>query len=187
MSQVNSWQIKLAAEVLLQGGVIAYPTEAVWGLGCDPFDPVAVEHILTIKRRPIEKGMILVSGQIAHFEPWIAPLSDAQKAKLQLSWPGPRTWLLPDVVGLPHWVKGNHDKVALRVTAHPLVAALTARFGGPIISTSANPAGKPPARTALRVRQYFPSELDGLLPGVLGGNPSPTAIHDIETDVTVRS
>lgn len=186
MAEVNKWHVQLAAEVIAGGGVIAYPTEAVWGLGCDPYDEEAVRYLLHIKQRPVEKGMILVSGQIEHFAPWVEALSDPQRDRVLGSWPGPVTWLLPDVVGIPHWVKGDHHKVALRVTAHPLVAALTERLGGPIISTSANPAGRKPARSALRVRQYFPVELDGLMPGTLGGQRSPTPIYDIETGQTVR-
>ena len=99
-----------AAEVLLRGGVIAYPTEAVWGLGCDPFNETAVEHLLQIKRRPMHKGLILVAANLQQIEPLLRNLNSADRARVTSSWPGPVTWILPDPTNLiPHWVKGNHN------------------------------------------------------------------------------
>jgi len=184
---VNRFQIERACVGIRNGDVIAYPTEAVWGLGCDPFDQFAIERLLQLKQRPIEKGLILVSGDISHFSCFVQPLSEIKQEKLRNTWPGPVTWLLPDAIGLPYWIKGKHEKIALRVTKHPLVMALTRRLGGPIISTSANPAGKPPAHTSLRVRQYFGHHVDYILPGSLGQNEKPTPIYDIDTSIALRT
>ncbi|PID43628.1 MAG: threonylcarbamoyl-AMP synthase [Gammaproteobacteria bacterium] len=183
---MNHFQVARACVHLREGGVIAYPTEAVWGLGCDPFDQRAVETLLQLKQRPVDKGMILVTGQMDHFSCFIDPLDDRKQAILRKSWPGPVTWLLPDPVGIPCWIKGEHAKVALRVSTHPAIVALTARFGGPIVSTSANPAGKAPALSALRVRQYFGDNIDGILSGPLGQSGKPTPIYDIEDGVALR-
>lgn len=178
--------IQRAVDVLRGGGVIAYPTEAVWGLGCDPFNETAVRRLLDMKSRAEEKGLILITGQMAHFNEVIASLSESQAAQVAASWPGAVTWLIPDKWDTPTWIKGNFSSIALRVTYHPIVAAITEKFGGPIISTSANPSKRPAAKSALRVRQYFGAELDYLMPGKLGGLNRPSQIIDVNTTAIVR-
>lgn len=186
MSGVHEGFITEVAQRLRQGQVIAYPTEAVWGLGCDPNNEQAVARILALKSRPMAKGMIMVSGNLAHFTPWLEALPLAAREQVQASWPGPNTWLVPDPVGVPRWVKGDHEQVALRCSAHPLIKALCDAFGGPIISTSANPASLPPARTEAQVRQYFGDALDAIVPGELGGLAQPTPIRDALTGAILR-
>ena len=180
-----NWRIRQVERVLHAGGVIAYPTEAVWGLGCNPWKADAVERILSIKQRPVEKGLILVAGDIDEFDFLLWDLPDGQLAKLRLSWPGPNTWLVPHKGRLPAWVTGQHDTVAIRVSAHPLVQQLCA-VTGPLISTSANPAGRPPARHRLRIEQYFRGELDAVVPGALGGQRNPSIIRDLLTEQIIR-
>lgn len=175
------------AQRLRQGQVIAYPTEAVWGLGCDPANERAAQKILALKSRPMAKGMILVSGDVAHFAPWLEALPEDCRTQVLASWPGPHTWLLPDPVGMPQWVKGEHDQIALRCSAHPVIRALCEAFGGPIISTSANPSTQPPARTEAQVRQYFGDALDLIVPGELGGLAQPTPIRDVLTGAILRA
>ena len=185
---MNHWRIKQAATALRRGGVIAYPTEAVWGLGCDPYQRDALERLLELKQRPMDKGVILVAAGLDQIEGLIRPLSKAQKAQLQLSWPGPTTWLLPDPDNrIPHWIKGDHHKVAVRVSAHPQVAALCRAFGSALVSTSANLAGQEPARSALAVRQAFGQRIDYLLPGLLGGRAQPSVIRDLTSGDTLRA
>ena len=116
-------------------------------------------------------------------ENWDLP--DGQLAKLRLSWPGPNTWLVPHQGRLPAWITGAHDTVALRVTTHPIVRQLCA-VAGPLVSTSANPAGRPSARSRLRVEQYFHGELDAIVPGALGGARNPSIIRDLQTDQVIR-
>ena len=182
------WHLAQATRCLQGGGVLAYPTEGVWGLGCDPWDPEAVADLLALKDRPWEKGVILVASAIEQVTPWVAPLSREQRHQLDSAWPGPVTFLLPDPQGLaPPWIRGTHDRVAIRVTAHPLVRALCDGFGGPIVSTSCNPAGRPPAKSLLRVRQYFGDQLDGILPGALGGATQPSRIVDLVSGQTLRA
>lgn len=175
------------AQRLREGGVIAYPTEAVWGLGCDPANRRAVERLLALKARPMAKGLILVSGRPEDFRPWLDALPEEARQRVEASWPGPHTWLLPDPQALPVWVKGEHDKVALRLSAHPVVQALCRHFGGPIISTSANPAAQPPARSREAVLSYFGDALDGIAPGELGGLAQPTPIRDALTGEIIRA
>lgn len=185
---MNTWHYAQAARVLKSGGVIAYPTEAVWGLGCDPYNIDAVKKLLLLKRRPMAKGVILVAADMEQVAPLLAGLTDEQLAQLKASWPGPSTWLIPDPDNLiPSWIKGEHSRVAIRVSNHLQVRLLCSAFGGMLVSTSANVGGAAPARSLLRVNTYFGSSLDYRLPGKLGGAASPTAIRDLCTGDTVRA
>ncbi len=183
----QSLRIRRALESLLAGGVIACPTEAVWGLSCDPDNPDAVERLLALKSRPVEKGLILVAGDINHLDGLLADLSEAQRQKLAMSWPGPNTWLVPHRNRVPDWVCGEHDSVAVRVTAHPLLVSLCNAWGGPIVSTSANPSGCRAPVEAFQVRRYFGDRLDYLLPGTVGGADRPSVIRDLSTDRVIRA
>jgi L-threonylcarbamoyladenylate synthase len=173
----NTFHLSRAVRALHDGGVIAYPTEAVWGLGCDPFNDVAALRLLALKQRDWRKGMILVAADIAQLTPFLYGLEAQHLQTLKASWPGPNTWLLPNNGAAPDWVTGGRETLAVRVSNHPTVAALCNAFGGPVVSTSANPAGKPPARSALSVRRYFDTQLDDILPGKLGGQRNPTRIR----------
>jgi L-threonylcarbamoyladenylate synthase len=180
--------ITAAVAVLRQGGVIAYPTEAVWGLGCDPFDEAAVLRLLALKQRPVDKGLILVAGTLEQLDgllDWDALPTDRREAVFA-SWPGPHTWIVPATGRVPHWITGAHDGVAVRVSAHPPVVALCAAFGGPLVSTSANPAGAPPPRELAGFDPGLRAALDALLEGDTGGLERPTGIIDARSGVTLR-
>ena len=181
----SKWQVQQAAQVVRAGGVIAYPTEAVWGLGCDPWDELAVARLLALKERPMEKGLILVADDIRQFDFLLEDLPDIWQERLAGSWPGPNTWLVPHQDRLPEWITGQHASVALRVSDHSLVRELCA-LTGPLVSTSANPAGRPAARSRLRVEQYFPRQLDKVLGGALGGRKNPSLIRDLITGDVIR-
>ncbi len=181
------FQIREAARVLHAGGLIAYPTEAVYGLGCDPMNFDAVAHLLQLKRRMWQKGMILIAADIEQLQPYIQAVEPQHQVKLDQSWPGPNTWLIPASNNCPLWIRGSHSCVAVRVSAHPLVQQLCNTFGSAIVSTSANHAGKAPARTALRVLRDLGGEVDYCLHGELGGAVRPTAIRDLLTGETLRS
>jgi len=186
--EMNQWHYSQAARVLHQGGIIAYPTEAVWGLGCDPFNEDAVMRLLALKKRPVEKGVILVASSMAQIAPLLSSLSEAELAQLKQTWPGPQTWLLPDPDHLiPSWIKGKHNSVAIRVSAHLGVASLCNAFKGPIVSTSANLSGAVPAGSLLRVSVYFGQNIDYSLPGKLGGLKQPTRIQDLRDSRVIRS
>ncbi|WP_281647341.1 L-threonylcarbamoyladenylate synthase [Parendozoicomonas sp. Alg238-R29] len=179
---------KTAAAVINNGGVVAYPTEAVWGLGCDPWNQKAVEKILTIKRRPVEKGLILVAANQEQIAPLLEGLSDEKKKLLGESWPGPVTWLIPDVnQWVPEWVRGQHRSVAVRVSAHPLVQQLCIDWSKPLVSTSANRAGEDALKEQADVVALFESEVDMVVEGVVGNSTSPSRICDLETGQILRS
>jgi L-threonylcarbamoyladenylate synthase len=178
-----------AVRVLHRGGVIAYPTEAVWGLGCDPFDEAAVTRLLAIKQRPVDKGLILVAGELAQLDDlldWEALPTDRSEAVFA-SWPGPRTWIVPASGRVPHWITGAHDGVAVRVSAHPLVVALCTAFGGPLVSTSANPAGALPPTTLADFDPTLRAALAGIVSGDTGGLDRPTGIRDARSGAWLRA
>jgi L-threonylcarbamoyladenylate synthase len=185
--------VRRAAEVLWGGGVIAYPTEAVWGLGCDPENKQACLDLLQIKQRQVEKGMILIAGKLDQFSALLEPLSSEQRANLARIWQqqeqtGAVTMLVPDVLNqVPWWVKGEHPAVALRVSRHPLVQKLCEAFGGALVSTSANVSGKPAAVSRLTVQRQLGAQLDFIVPGQLGGENKPSRIIDLETGKTLRA
>lgn len=181
----SAWQIQHAAQKIRHGAVIAYPTEAVWGLGCDPWNRAAVERILRLKQRHHSKGLILVAASSEQFAGLLTDLPAQQLQLLAQSWPGPNTWLVPHRQQLPQWITGTHQNVALRVSDHPLVQHLC-RLTGPLVSTSANPAGRPAATSRLRIEQYFHGRLDLVLNGELGTQQQPSCIRDLASGCIIR-
>lgn len=177
------------AGLLAEGGVITYPTEAVWGLGCDPANEMAVHKVLALKLRPVEKGMILVAADLAQLHGWIDldALPADRREPVLASWPGPHTWILPAGPKAPRWITGNHTGLAVRVSAHPLVAALCRAWGGPLVSTSANLAGEEPARRREQLDPRLLARLDGLLDGQVGASAQPTTIRDGLTGALLRA
>lgn len=182
----SDFRFQLAAGYLRGGGVIAYPTEGVWGLGCDPDNAHAVARLLALKRREPGKGLILIAANLAQVEPYLEGLRAEQRAMLEATWPGAQTWVVPANARASAWITGGRPGLALRVSANPVVQALCLAYGGPLVSTSANPSGRPAPRSALRVRRYFPRQLDYVLAGALGGQSGPTPIRDLLTGELLR-
>lgn len=166
---------------LRAGKVIAYPTESVFGLGCDPYQPEAVEQLLALKQRGVAQGVIVIAAELAQVASLIQPELDLSPALA--TWPGPVTWVIPASTQAPTWVRGEHAGIAVRITAHPIAKALCEQFGGPIVSTSANIHDQPPTRDASVVHQQFP----GLtcVDGGCDGLP-PTSIFDLITQHQLR-
>lgn len=188
ISKAKAWQIRYATSILRDGGIVAHATEAVWGLACDPTNSAAVERLLTLKRRPEEKGLILVSGQKEHFADLLSLLPGHLVDRFNQRQNQPTTWLVPDPTSLiPKWIKGRHVTVAVRLSQHPTISALSKSFGCPLVTTSANPAGRVAARDLRKVNQYFGSELDYLLSSSLGGFSKPSEIRDLVTGGIARA
>lgn len=178
--------IEKALEVLIKEGVIAYPTEAVYGLGCDPFSETAVKKLLQLKKREVRKGLILIAASWDQVKALTQPISSLQFSRVMETWPGPATWLFPASEQAPTWITGKHPSIALRVTAHPLAKTLCEKFGGPLVSTSANLEGLAPATTREEVLNYFPQGIDLIVAGELGQLDRPTPIRDAISGEWVR-
>jgi len=170
---------------LKQGGVIAYPTESCYGLGCDPRNRRAVNKLLRMKGRPQRKGLILIGSNFSQLRPYAAPLADGQWQKISPTWPGPVTWLMPAAQMTPSWLRGGHRNIALRVTAHPLAARLCQALNMALVSTSANRAGLRPARTYADCIQAFGDEVL-VVPGLIGKRKRPSTIIDLGSEKALR-
>ncbi len=178
--------VEQAAQCLKAGEIIAYPTEAVFGLGCDPCNEQAVRRLLQLKSRPLSAGLILIADSFQRFELFIGPVSEKSQQLAMSAWPGPVTWLFPRAANVPDWLAGNHDTIALRLTAHQTCRELCAAFAGAVVSTSANPSSAEPARSAGRVEDYFGSCLGGIVGGALGGEDRPSEIRDLASGAVIR-
>jgi L-threonylcarbamoyladenylate synthase len=181
-----TWHIREAVRRLGTGGVIAYPTETVFGLGCDPFNAMAVLRLLDLKQRSIEQGLILIASEFAQLEPLLLPLSADIRNRILKTWPGPVTWALPCLPETPVWLRGSHQSLAVRLTSHPLARTLCETWNGPLVSTSANRHGTSPATSALGVRIAFDAELDYILHGKVAGSGKPSEIRDGLTGHVLR-
>jgi L-threonylcarbamoyladenylate synthase len=175
--------ISRAADTLLAGGVIAYPTEGVFGLGCMPDDDDAVLRVLSIKRRDPARGLILIASDRSQLHDWIAldaellPPPDASR---------PTTWITPAQAHVSPLVTGDHPGLAVRLTSNPVAAAICRAVGSPIISTSANIAGQRVVRNRLVLRRRFGACVDYIVPGECGPSSGPSEIRDLATGRVLR-
>jgi L-threonylcarbamoyladenylate synthase len=177
--------LRIAARLIQAGGVVAYPTESVFGLGCDPLEESAVERILLCKRRRANAGLIVLGADLQQIEPYISA-SSAQLDRMCATWPGPVTWVCDASPAVPAWITGGRKTLAVRITDHPVAAALCRLSGLAIVSTSANRSGRPPARSALQARLRMGEHVDYVLPGAPGGRARPSEIRDAESGETIR-
>ena len=183
--QDDDWRAVCAGWVVRRGGVVAYPTEGVFGLGCNPADSAAVGRILALKRRRADKGLVLIAASVEQLRGYVAFPDSGIRDRVIGTWPGAVTWILPAGPKARRWLRGRHATLAVRVTAHPPARALCLR-AGPLVSTSANPAGARPARTAAAVRAYFGAGVDFILNAETGGLGGPTPIRDACSGAELR-
>lgn len=175
------------ANILRQGGVVAYPTESCYGLGCDPENHNALRRILQIKRRSKHKGLILIADHIGRLRRFLKPLPQEFTDEFLASWPGPYTWVLPARKSVSHWLRGNHPTIAVRVSRHRQVKALCRAAGMAIVSTSANRSRRSILRSAAGVHQQFGEQIDCIMEGSIGCASSPTVIRDGITGEYIRN
>ncbi|MDP6437657.1 MAG: Sua5/YciO/YrdC/YwlC family protein [Gammaproteobacteria bacterium] len=183
---MQSTLVRHAAHVLLQGGVIAYPTEGVYGLGCLPDYRESVQHILNLKGRSVSAGLILIAADSEQLQDWIAPTA-AERKRLEKKSSQPVTWLVTAREHTPGWLTGGHNTLAVRITRHPVAAALCRAADSPLVSTSANRSGRPPARTALQARRWLGNELDAVVAGPLGDASGPSEIRMAQDNRVIRA
>lgn len=184
---MTQWHIKQAVRHIVAGGIIAYPTEAVYGLGCDPFNQQAVENLLALKQRDWRKGLILIAANYEQLRPLLQPLTSEIQQRVFATWPGHVTWLLPAKPEVPQWLRGHSDKLAVRITAHPIAATLCQHWQFPLVSTSANISQHKAATTVLQVRRIFNNSLTYIVPGYVGKHSKPSEIRDALTNTLLRA
>jgi L-threonylcarbamoyladenylate synthase len=178
--------VRRAGAVLAGGGVVAYPTEGVFGLGCDPERDDAVARIAAFKGRRLAKGLILIGAEPRHVAAYAAPLSAAAAERIAAA-SVPTTWLVPRGRRAPDWITGGRPHVAVRVTRHPVAAALCEAFGGAIVSTSANRAGAPAPTSPARARLLVGAEVDCFVFAECGGLGRPSPIVEAASGRVIRA
>lgn len=181
--RIEDFHLRRAVRHLRRGELVAHATEGVWGLACDPFDRSAVARILALKGRRLDKGLILIGADADCFGPELEPLAAADRRKVEATWPGAVSWVLPSS-RFPIWITGPSSQgVAVRVPGHPQARALCAGFGGPLVSTSANPSGRPGTANALLVRRWFQNRIGYLVPGQTQGRRGPSRLRTLSGEV----
>jgi len=183
----SAWNIRHAVHVLRRGGLIAYPTEAVFGLGCLPDKTQTIKKLLQLKQRPIEKGLILLAADLSQLMPYITPLEQDVEQKIQSDWPGPTTWVVPTPSRTSPLIRGKFHSIAIRVSAHPIVRELCRQCNSPIISTSANMTDQNMSYSAFDVRLRFKNQLDYILNAPLGDSDKPSVIRDAISERDIRN
>ena len=178
--------LSAAVTALLQGGTIAYPTEAVYGIGCNPLDENALQRIIEIKGRDKHKGFILIASKLAQLERYLAPIKPAWRSTILGVQPDPVTFVIPAATDIDPLLSGYRQSLAVRVSDHPIVRQLCDDFEGAIVSTSANRSGKPPARNATEVQEALGQDIDVIVRGQTGVLQAPTPIINIVTGERFR-
>ncbi|MBM7073217.1 threonylcarbamoyl-AMP synthase [Shewanella sp. 202IG2-18] len=185
MKKIPAVEVKSIIEA---GGIVAYPTEAVYGIGCDPDNVEALEKILKIKQRPWEKGLIIVASDFEQLKDYVdfSKLTPQQVEQVQSKWPGPVTQVMPALERVSPKLRGTFDTIAVRISAHPVVKDLCDAAGKPLVSTSANLAGEPPIRSGDEIKAQFDEHIDALILGDLGQQTQPSTIIDARTGQILR-
>ena len=180
-----SAELHEAVQLLRDGGIICHACEGVWGFACDPFNESAVRRVLEIKQRPQSKGLIVIASAPAQFEPELAQLRTATRTRVESSWPGRTTWLLP-TTRFPSWIVGDYRTIAARVPGHDQAREIAAMFKHPIVSTSANVANDPPCLTESEARLRFGDIVDYVVHGAIAESIGPSEIFDAVSGDQIR-
>lgn len=180
-------EIDLAIQHITMGQVIAYPTESVYGFGCDPYNSDAVASLLALKQRDVGKGLILVAHHFDAVENLVRPIEPILLSRIYNTWPGPVTWVFPASSRAPKWITGNNDSIAIRISNHPIIKTLCKTYKGPIVSTSANTSGQIPATCARTVKMMFGDNAPYIVNGQVGKLQKPTTIRDAMTGEVLRA
>jgi len=182
---MNHWQLRFTLKSLKSGGVIAYPTESVYGLGCDAINLTAIEHLLLIKNRSYKKGLIILVSEIQQAFPLLSPLSSAQINQIKQGSPRATTWLIEKDPGVSQLLSGEYQKLAVRITTNPVARRLCKMLGRPIVSTSCNLNTKPTSTQVSRIRNQMLIKVDKVIAGRCCGQ-RPSQIIDLESGTIIR-
>lgn len=183
---LNDLQLTQAEEAYKSGSLIAYPTESVFGLGCDPFNRDAVFNLLKLKQREVEKGLILIASHVRQILPLIKPIHPNDLARALKSWPGHHTWVFPKSDLVPDWISGRFDTIAVRVSRHPTVVQLCNRINNCMVSTSANSSNQPVLNSIEQIKSVFGDKIQLYIDEPLGKNSKPSEIIDAHTLKVIR-
>jgi L-threonylcarbamoyladenylate synthase len=184
---VSPWLLNKYAVNIKKGAVFAYPTDTIWGLGCHPESQQAVSRILSVKKRPFDKGMILLSNCIDYCQHFIdQDYFQNHFSEISIAEKSPTTWLLPASPCCPKWLTGNNKTVAVRLTDLSHIQILCDRLGLPLISTSANISGRKPALNSLQIQRQFANSVDFIIAGITSGSQHASRIIDKRSGEIIR-
>lgn len=181
----SAFQIRLAAHLVNQGGVIIYPTETIYGLGCSPYYSTAIRRINRLKQRKNKAGLILLASDIRQLEPLIEK-KDFLKLTGVINTDKPTSWIVKAANNTPGWLMAEDGTIAVRITSHPVTKQLCQQAGSAIISTSANISGKKPAENALELAQNFGGRVDYILTTDISGTGQASTIKRLADLSTIR-
>lgn len=185
-TNVDTTCIASAIEILKSGGLIAYPTEGVFGIGCDPQNENALARVIAIKQRDAAKGLILVADQLAHLDTFVQPFTVDEQKRIAPTWPGPVTWVVRARTGVSSLLTGGRNTLAVRVSDHPVVQAICNGFGGAIVSTSANLSGQSECLSAAQTRTELGNKIDLVVDAAIGNHKGASSIRDAATGKLLR-
>ena len=185
MRTLSATLVRRARYHVRRGGVIAYATESCFGLGCDPNNERALRAVLRIKRRPKSKGLIVIADRAERFSMLLEPISEIDMKRMQATWPGPHTWLIPAKTRAKRSLRGKHGALAVRVTAHEDAKNLCARLRMMLVSTSANRAGQRPIKTTRECLRRMGSNVM-VISGKIGARKTPSTIQDLRSGKLLR-
>lgn len=178
--------IAQAVQVIEKGGIVVYPTESVYGLGCDPFNESAVLSLLKLKQRPVDRGLILVASHVQQILPLIKPKYANDLARALKTWPGPFTWVFPKSKKVPAWISGTYPSIAVRVSKHPTIVQLCEKLNAPLVSTSANISKHDILTSIKQIKDTFGAKIQCYLDAPLGAEKTTSVITDAHTLKLIR-
>ena len=179
MSHIEQTRIKEAVEILKNNGIVVYPTETVYGIGCDPFSREACERVQRLKKRGNTKPFLLLACSLSQVEQFAGELTDVPLRLAEVFWPGPLTMVIKPTKNLPDYLFGRSGGVAFRVTSHPVAASPAEEFGCPVTSTSANLSGRSPIVTYEETLNLFGKSADIVLKNYEPLHGKPSTIVDL--------
>jgi L-threonylcarbamoyladenylate synthase len=181
----SPFAIRHAAHQIRHGGVIIYPTDTVYGLGCDPMNSDAVDYLNTLKQRNPDKGLILIANKLEYFSDYIKELNQEDQVKVKQT-KTPTSWIVPAKESTPLWLTGNNQTLAIRITQHPIVSELCNQLHHPLVSSSANPNKKKPAVNALQLHKYFHDKVYAMLVADNEHDTQPSSIRILDNNLMIR-
>jgi len=183
---LDNSQLDQAIKTINSGGIIAYPTESVFGLGCDPSNEKAVLKLLSLKQRPVEQGLILIASHIRQVLPLIQPIHADDLANALKTWPGHSTWVFPKSTLVPSWISGQYVSIAVRVSNHPIVKQLCDHLNHPLVSTSANVSKQEDLNSIKLINSVFNDKIGFYIDAPTGNEKKASTIRDAHTLKTIR-
>lgn len=184
---MSPWRLKQIARHLERGALIAYPTDTIWGFGCSPLSPRAVKQLQQLKQRAPNKGLILLSSELAYLKPYIDDITfNLYNSQLTAKTRKPTTWIVKSSEYCPGWLTGYSGKVAIRLTQVPQVKLICQFTQSPLVSTSANISGRPPVRNSLQAHKHFRDSVDYIIEGFNTGSQHASEIRDLKTSKILR-